>query len=361
MPAYKEKNKKTWRVAFRYKDWKGEMRSVHKRSFATKHDAAEWENNFKMNLSGNLEMPFPTFVDRYRKDIYPRLKLSTALTKNNIIEKRILPYFENKNVQDITETDILQWQNELISYRDPDTGKPLSKSYLKTIHNQMSSMLNYGVKYFKLAGNNASKVGNMGSENEIEMKFWTPEEYALFAEVMMDFPPAFYCFEVLYWTGIREGELLALTLNDFDFVKKTLTINKTYHRLNGQDIITPPKTRKSYRTIALPDFLVDEVKEYAAMNYGLKSTDRLFPFNKSFLTKHIHAGARDAGVQEIRVHDLRHSHVSLLISMGYSAVAIGKRLGHKSIDITLRYAHLFPTEQNAMAEQLDSIKMAGNY
>jgi len=356
MPAYKDEKFKTWFVKFKYRDWRGELKSVSKRGFATKRDALAWEESFKREKSGSADMTFAEFTERYRKDLYPRIKYSTTVTKDTIIDNRIMPYFADKKIVDITTNDIIQWQNEMIRFRDPKTGRPLTKSYLKTLHNQMSAMMNYAVKFFNLKENPAAKVGNMGSEKDIVINFWTKEEYMKFVEVMMDKPLAYYCFETLYWTGIREGELLALTPADIDFNAKTIKISKTYHYLNKQEIITSPKTPKSNRTVSIPDFLAEELEEYMELMYNMKPTDRLFPVRKSFLAKNIHAGATAAGVKQIRVHDLRHSHVSLLINMGYNVVAIGDRVGHESAEITFRYAHMFPSVQKDMADKLNAMK-----
>ena len=94
------------------------------------------------------------------------------------------------------------------------------------------------------------------------MLFWTKEEYLKFIDAMMDKPMLYYAFEILYWCGIREGELLALRPADFDFEKKTLRINKSYQRLQGKDVITTPKTKKSNRVIQMPDFLCAEIQDY---------------------------------------------------------------------------------------------------
>ncbi len=169
----------------------------------------------------------------------------------------------------------------------------------------------------------------------------------------MDKPQSFYAFEMLYWTGARLGEVLALTTEDFDFMKNTVRINKSYQRLEGKDLITTPKTPKSNRIIKMPKFLVEEIKEYISMLYGYKKTDRLFQVTKSFLHHEMERGCKSSGVKKIRIHDLRHSHISLLIDMGFSAVAIADRVGHESIDITYRYAHLFPSKQIEMADRLD--------
>ena len=193
----------------------------------------------------------------------------------------------------------------------------------------------------------------MGSEQPKEMLFWTKEEYLKFIDAMMDKPMLYYAFEILYWCGIREGELLALTPADFDFEKKTLRINKSYQRLQGKDVITTPKTKKSNRVIKMPQFLCEEMQDYLGMLYGLKKKDRIFTVTKSYLHHEMDRGSKAAGVKRIRIHDLRHSHISLLIDRGFSAVAIADRVGHESIEITYRYAHLFPSKQSEMAKKLD--------
>lgn len=193
----------------------------------------------------------------------------------------------------------------------------------------------------------------MGKKKNREMLFWTKEEYLKFADAMMDKPMSYYAFEMLYWTGIREGELLALTSADFDFEKRTVTIDKSFQHLNGRDIITSPKTEKSNRTIQLPKFLCDEMQDYLKMLYDVGLEDRVFPITKSYLHREMDRGAKEAGVKRIRIHDIRHSHVSLLIDMGFSATAIADRVGHESIDITYNYAHLFPSKQAEMADKLD--------
>lgn len=172
----------------------------------------------------------------------------------------------------------------------------------------------------------------------------------------MDKTISFYAFEMLYWCGIREGEMLALTPKDFDFKAETVTINKSYQRLKGRDVITTPKTKKSNRTIKMPKFLCEEMQEYLGMFYGAEENDRIFHVSKSYMHHEMDRGAKEAGVKRIRIHDLSHSHVSLLIEMGFTALAIADRLGHESIEVTYRYAHLFPSKQTEMANKLDDLR-----
>ncbi len=355
MGAFKNKDNGTWYVQFRYTDWKGERQQKLKRGFATKKEAQAWEREFLMEKQADINMTFESFVALYEKDIKPKLKLNTWLTKESIIQKKILPYFRKRKLSEITAKDIIDWQNEIRGLTDCH-GNPLSTNYLKTVHNQLSAIFNHAIRYYGLQINPAQRAGNMGYEERKEMQFWTREEYTKFSEAMMDKPISFYAFEMLYWCGIREGELLALTPADFDFERSTVSINKSYQRINKQDVITTPKTKKSNRVIQMPKFLCEEIQEYLKMFYGAESDSRIFPISKNYLHREMDRGCKETGVKRIRIHDLRHSHISLLIDMGFTALAIADRVGHESIDITYRYAHLFPTRQTEMANKLDELK-----
>lgn len=353
MAVYKEGN--TWRAVYRYTDWQGQRKQTQKRGFPTKREALAWEREQLNKAKADLDMTFESFVEIYTADMKSRIKENTWHTKEHIFRTKILPYFGKRKICEIQPKDIIAWQNEMLSLTDK-RGEPYSPVYLKSLHNQLSAIFNHAVKYYNLHDNPAAKVGNMGKERNREMLFWTQEEYAKFADEMMDKPRSFYAFEMLYWCGIREGELLALTPEDFDFEKGTVSISKTYNRINGRDVITDPKTPKSNRVVQMPDFLVEEMKDYMQRLYKIGPKDRLFEVTKYYLHREMDRGAAAAGVKRIRIHDLRHSHISLLIQLGYSAVAIADRVGHESIDITYRYAHLFPTTQGEMAKSLSNLR-----
>lgn len=353
MPAYKDEKQSTWFVSFYFQNWKGKKEKKMKRGFPTKREALEWERQFLQQQTANLDMTFESFVEIYKKDMKHRIREHTWQTKINIIETKLMPYFKSKKMNEIAPKDIIAWQNEMMSFKDGN-GKGYSPTYLKSFHNQISAILNHAVRFYELKSNSAAKVGNMGKkESNKEMLFWTKSEYLKFAEAMMDKSMSFYAFEVLYWCGVREGELLALTPEDINFEKCTLRINKSYQRLKGKDVITDPKTPKSVRTISVPEFLCEELQEYIKSIYGIKPIDRLFPVTKYYLGHEMNRGCKATGVKKIRIHDLRHSHVSLLIEMGFSILAIADRMGHESIDITYRYAHLFPTKQTEIATKLN--------
>lgn len=163
-------------------------------------------------------------------------------------------------------------------------------------------------------------------------------------------------FMTLYYTGMREGELLALTPADIDFEKSTISINKNYQRIGGKDIVSTPKTPRSSRVITIPQGLKDCLKDYITQCYGLKPDDRLFPHTKYYLTHEMERGCKKSGVKKIRIHDIRHSHASLLVEMGFSPLLIAERLGHERVQTTMEtYSHLYPNKQTEVANRLDSV------
>ena len=351
MAVYKDGEKK-WRAVYRFTDWTGERKQTQKRGFNTKREALEWEREQLRKVKSDVDMTFESFAELYREDVGARIKETTWETKNSIIDKKLIPYFGKKRMSGINPMDIIAWQNKMMNYRD-EHGKPYSPVYLKTLHNQLSTIFNQAVKFYGLSENPAAKAGNMGKAKNKEKEFWTKDEYLKFIDEMLDKPISLYAFEMLYWTGIRLGELLALTSSDFDFERKTVTINKSYQRIGKKDIITSPKTEKSNRVINMPDFLCEEMKEYIDSLYGVTDSDRIFQISKSYLHHEMDRGTKAAGVKRIPIHSIRHSHISLLIDLGFSAVAIANRVGHERIDITYNYAHMFPSTQLDMANKLN--------
>ena len=348
MKAEKDKKTGKWLIQYRYTDWQGKRRKSTKRGFATKREAEEWLRNFLITQKADFDMKFEDFWKMYCADMETRLREHTMRTKKYIVELKILPYFGDKRVNDITAADIRQWQNELIKMG-------YSPTYLKTINNQLSAIFNYAVRYYDLKSNPCAKAGSMGKSKAEEMDFWTGEEFRKFIDSVMNKRLSYMAFMTLYWTGMRMGELLALNPKDIDLEKRTISITKSYQRLGKKDVITPPKTPKSKRVITIPEFLAADIKDYMDSLYDLQEDDRLFPITKYYLEHEMQRGIKESGVKRIRVHDLRHSHASMLIELGFSPLEIANRLGHEKVETTLNtYAHLYPNKQTKLAERLDS-------
>ena len=268
----------------------------------------EYEQKFLLQQATNLDMRFEDFYKLYEEDLKPKLKLNTWRTKDVIFQKKLIPYFKDKKMNEISPADIIKWQNEMIKKRKADS-KPYKPTYLKTMQSELSAIFNHAVRFYNLRENPVKKAGTIGKGKADEMDFWTKEEYLKFIECVKDKPISYYAFQILYWCGIREGELLALTPADIDFENKKLHITKSYQYINGEDIITDPKTEKSRRDVVIPDFLVEELRQFIGMLYGYGSDDRIFQITKSYLHHEMSRGAKAAGVKRIRIHDLRHPYV----------------------------------------------------
>lgn len=284
MPANKEKNS-TWTVQCYYTDWTGTRKKKKKRGFETKKAALEWEREFLSRETANINMSIDSFSKLYLEDMQHRVRETTYRQKKYIIELKVLPYFGNKSLCSVTPSDVRKWQNVLLT--DPHE---YSQTYLKTVNNQLSAMFNYAVRYYKLPENPCKKAGSIGKNKAEEMQFWTLEEYKQFRKVLEKKPSAYMAFQLLYYTGMRCGELLALTPADIDLEAGAISINKTYTRMDGKDVITPPKTPKSNRIITIPPFLVDELSAYMEQLYDLAEDNRIFDFTVHMLTKTLKRG-----------------------------------------------------------------------
>ena len=352
MPAYKDEKTGKWFAKFYYTNWQGIKKQKWKRGFATKKEALGFERDFLEKQSANPDMTFQNLYEIYMEDMAARLKQSTLLTKKAVLQTHILPFFGSKPINEIKASDVRRWQAKLMS--SPNN---YSQTYLKKINTELNSIINYAKRFYDLNTNPCGKAGTIGKAKAEEMDYWTYDEYIAFRDGVKDKSLSYICFEVLYWTGMREGELLALSPADIDLDNKTISINRTYQRIEGKDVFTSPKTRKSKRKIPIPDFLCQELSDYIQSRYMLDADERLFPVTKSYLSHEMIRGCKNTGVKKIRIHDIRHSHASLLINQGCDALMLADRLGHEKVSTTLNtYSHLFPHKQQELVHSLESLQ-----
>ncbi len=347
MPTYKDEKTGTWYCKFYYTDWTGSRKQKLKRGFKLQRDAKEWERVFPEKQACNPDMTFQALYELYLEDIRARLKESTVIMKRNYIETRILPHFKDKPINQITPSDVRKWQNMI-------NENGLKQTTLRTINGQLSTLLNFAVKYYGLAKNPCVITGLIGRRNADRMEFWTHDEFKqLIASV--ENPTHNLLFSILYYAGLRCGEALALTPADVDLGKSVISVTKTYHRLHKQDIITPPKTQNSIRNVPIPEFLCRQIREYMGQVYGLRDSDRLFPLTDTPVRDSLNRACKRSGVKRIRVHDLRHSHVSLLIELGFPALLIAERIGDTVDMVNNIYGHLYPNRHDEVADKLQDL------
>lgn len=333
MPVYKNEKRNSWYCSFYYKDWNGTRKRKKKEGFPTKKSAKEYETAFLASKNGNCNMPFRCMAELYLADCRSRCKATSYYEKEFLIHSKIIPRFGDMGVSDIQPASVRLWQNELLSARKPN-GCSYSPTYLKSISVQLSAIFNYAVRYYGLSQNPALLCGSIGHKKASPMGFWTLEEFNLFLASLRGDYLSQTIFLILFWTGIRSGELLALSAESFDLSKRLLYIDKNYCRLHKEDVFLTPKTPRSKRTIVLPAFLCCQIQEYISMFHKEALKERLFPVSKYYLSSQLKQGCLKSGVRQIRLHDLRHSHASLLIELGASPLLISERLGHEKVETT---------------------------
>ena len=199
MSVYKDKAHGTWYTSFRYIDWTGKKRQKMKRGFKTKREALNYENEFKNSVAVEPDMQMDKFVDIYFSDKKNELKANSIRNKQHMINKHIIPYFGNKKLNEITPADIIQWQKIIQENK-------FSKTYERMIQNQINALFNHAQRIYNLKENPCKKVKRMGKSDADKLDFWIKEEYDRFISGVDRKSEDYLMFEILFWTGIREGD-----------------------------------------------------------------------------------------------------------------------------------------------------------
>lgn len=345
MPVYRDEKRNTWYCKFYYKDYTGTRKQKCKRGFARKSDAAVYERDFLLRLSGSADVTFKTLRESYIDYKRTRVKASTLRNLEYCLTGQIAPYFDSKPIRDISPADVLQWQNELINSARKETT-------INKINSRLVDVFNYGVKYFGLPKNPCIESVGRQKRDSDSIDFWTLDEYRAFISHASDIEYRII-YELLFYTGMRIGELRALTLSDIDFGQNTIRIDKTLPR--GADEATTPKTMNSVRTVSIPGEVMAELRDYTTRIYDLTPTNRLFFVEYQTIARYKNAICQKYNLRQIRIHDLRHSHVSLLINLDCSIMMIADRIGDTAATVQSTYAHLYPEKKDAVLEKLEKI------
>lgn len=352
MSVYKDKTTNNWVLSLRYHDIDNNAKRKTKRGFKTKRAALEWKRKFLASIDevDNLKLTLDEFFDIYIRDIETRLRDTTLKTKQFIYKKHIGPYFNNMQIKQIKSSFIIGWQNQL-------NKQNLKPTYLRSIDTQLRSIFNHASRFYGLKSNPMTIVPRLGNETPSTMNYWTKEEFDRFISVIDDEVIQLH-FYILFYTGVRLGEFLAIRLKNLDFNLKHIEINESARYENKEYIFSKPKTPKSKRIVTIPNFLVQRIKIYIDRFYFIDEEEQLFQTTPSRLTRAIEKYTAIAKIKKIRIHDLRHSHASLLINQGVQPNIVQERLGHEKIETTLRtYSHMYPNKQYELAEYLNKIAL----
>ncbi len=353
MPAYYDKEKRTWYAKFRYKDWTGKSSSTTKRGFKTKKDALKYERDYKDARKATPDMTVAHLVSIFLESMKTRLSPSSYLQKESILRRYVVPKLGDIPLSKLTRPVIVRWQDWLMKQLSLRGGKPLSENRLRNINCQLIILLNYAVKLDYLPKSPMTGLKPIGKVNK-RLEFWEKDDYDRFIAAGKgdkNYELFKLCFDVLFYSGLRIAEFCGLGKDSFDFDRDIIIVNQAAND-NGEAI--PLKTKSSYREITMPHSIMQRIKEFAKKWNTVPKTG-FFAVSRVRLRASMRRWSEKAGLKYILVHGLRHSHVSYLIKLGVPITAISHRLGHKNSQITLStYSHMYHEDDPGIARLLES-------
>lgn len=356
MTVYKDKKRNTYYYSVTVDLKSGEKKRFMKRGFKTQREAKKAEVDFlyEFETADEENLTFSEIADMYTHWYKKRRKVSSYNKIESVVRVHLKSHFKSKLIKEITRRDVVLLHDKLLD--------KLSIASAKKVHTVLSSVLNYAIKMEYLKTNVAREVGNVDLREQKRMNYWQLEEFKTFINVVdrLDYKTLFM---TLFYGGLRKGEALALTWKDIDFDKSTIDINKTIMKR----IVTTPKNESSVRKIQMPSHTMNLLAELKISKLSKPDYVVFGEFYDSLadtsVSRYFDNYIKEAGVQKIRLHDLRHSHASYLINAGNDIQIVSKRLGHANTSTTLDiYAHLYPSkEKEAISRMENDFKPAKIY
>lgn len=353
---------KKFRVSYRYRDpITGKIKNSNKRGFKLKREAEDWIADELPAIIAQKEqkqktidtMTMDELVEEYCRYKRMHVRITTFETKEHIIRTKILPCFTGRLVKKIEPIDIINWQVNLV--QPQENMKTYSETYLRTINNQLVAIFNYAVTVRRLPISPCKGLEKMGAKKGQERDIWEPQEFDQFIQTQEGNPLRYYAYRTLFWTGMREAELLGVCKKHLDLKNGIVHVKDGYHKVKGQ-IDKGLKNSESYRTVKIPNFLAEELQEFIDSLGPTSPNTRIFDTSKSTLLKHLHNGAKEAGVKDICVHCLRHSYISMCVQQGIPYTTISAQVGHSEFLQSLHYSHSYKNSGDFLVNALERVK-----
>lgn len=368
MSVYKKNSK--WYMRGKVKKEDATYKDYHKacKDCRLKKEAEEFEREFKKKYNEDVEARKKgdyTFKQYYEEVYRPEKILSnakpTSIAADDVIMRKCLVPIHDLYLHLIKSSTIKQLLDKMKL-------EGYSVSYIDKVRKTINAIYNYAIKYSDMAiFNPVSKIKEYKEDvTKIqEMQFFTPQEWKLFESTYDKEDYIYFTFFcVLYYTGMRRGEAMALTPADIDLDNNKIRVNKTcslYINDNDFTVITP-KTKNSNRVIRIPQHLHEILEEYMKRYKKIIGTNRttfLFgvdrPLQANSMRRKFNRTCKQAGLSQIRIHDLRHSHASLLINSGANDKAVADRFGNTVTEVRKTYSHLFDSTDREMVDLIDNI------
>lgn len=373
MPIYKMKGnkdgKQKYRVRINYVDNLGSAKQLDRVAYGS---AEAKELEMKLLYEVKREKPAAKITvgqlyDKYTEAVKADVRETTLNRIESVCKNHILPYMKNKPLNKLTAPVLQDWKTIIAN-------KDISITTKKNIYAYFLALLNWAVKLDYLQTNPLQKLGNFKTADKTShqnISFYTSDEYLKFAEAAKEYAKEkntvraydyYVFFSIAFYCGLRKGEISALKWSDIDGEYMHIT-RSIAQKLKGKDRETPPKNRSSVRTLQIPKPLLNilsehkkRCKQYEKFSEDLRICGGALPLRDTTVEKMNKRFAESAGLKKIRIHDFRHSHVSLLANAGINIQEIARRLGHSDIKMTWNtYAHLYPKEEEKAVEVLNKI------
>ena len=357
------KKGKVYDLMFRVVTLDGIEKQKKKSGFATKTLAKQWymefvtekcelvRNNPVKKRNTQKEEPLVgELIREYMATLGNDNKYTTIYDKNNVFRLFVLPYYETKKPKDLTTQELAGWVDTIWSLTNPRNGEYYSYKQLSKIRGHFNVFLNwlelrYGYK------NNLSDVPRKKKRAaKTEMKFWEKNTFERFISVVDD-PTYHALFTFMFYTGRRKGELFALA--PADIKPKSIRVNKSLTRKTRSDStyeITSTKAEKT-QTIPICKKVQDEIASYKGDSPFYFGGDK--PLASTTVKRMFDGYCEKAGVETIRIHDLRHSFVSLLIHHGGNLMVVADLIGDTVEQVMKTYGHLYQEDKLNILSRID--------
>lgn len=345
MPAYKDGKTGKWYCKFYYRDWNGERKQKKKSGFARKREAMQWEADFLANYTSSPDVLLSSVCGKYLEIKRPVWKPLTYQSRKSIIENHIDPYLGHVPISKITPLMVSEWQRDQL--------KKASKNSVKLYKTTLSAVFSFAVNNYGLKDNPCRRSEKLTVPRK-EMRYITVEELRRIVAASDDLQ-FITALKVLFWSGMRWGELAALTFRDLhpDYIN----INKSmvYIMGEGYTIQQSTKSVSGLRRVPIHQKLYEAIQDYIKTVPDTSGDQLLFTISHRLFRLRLRRACANAGIVPIRIHDLRHSHVALLIHMGLFPNAIAKRIGDIPDTVINTYAHIYEEDEAALSLKLNGL------